>query len=116
MDSPQARTLLKSTENKPADTVKPIKGQYVVVKLCGGKKCIRHYVATVLSDDGSDEYTVKFLKRISGKAFIFPIRDDISVIDATDIVFLLSSPTVDEKQETEYYFNDSRLSKFKNLV
>lgn len=99
----------------PVDSMKPAKGNYVIVKLCG-KKYIRHYVAVVLSDDGSDEYTVKFLKRSSGKSFIFPTKDDISVVDAADILHILDNPTVLDKQETEYCFNDAKLLEFKTLV
>lgn len=78
---------------------------YVVVKLCG-KKIVRHYVARVVSFDGFNEYTVTFMKKTASRAFMFPEREDISVVERSDIKKVLHQPVFNEKSD-EFYFRDN---------
>lgn len=81
------------------------KDAFILVKLCG-KKIIRHYIAQVLSVDQNDEFTVSFLKKTRTGFFAFPERLDISVIDRSDIMKILSKPHLNE-MKSEYSFEDT---------
>lgn len=90
---------------------------YVIVKFCT-KKFTKHYIGVVQStklDDYPNDYLIKFLKKKTDDTnkFFFPDRDDVSLVDKTNIVTVLPSPTIGHRG---YYIFDSDLFKlFNNL-
>lgn len=83
--------------------------------VCHGKnireKITRHYVARILSVDEEQEYTVSFIKKVPHKSFLFPDKQDIAVIDETEIR-MVPNPKFNEGDE---YIFSKDLSSFFNL-
>lgn len=63
-------------------------------------------------DEYPDDLLFRFLKKETQKIFVFPIKDDISLVNKSDIVSVLPSPLVDEQEQ--YRFSTD-LSVLKNL-
>lgn len=97
-------------ENLSATTIIPQINDYVVVKFAG-KKSIKHYIGLVLSKDGN-EFSLKYMRRVTGNKFIFPTIDDISVVDQSDIVFILKQPDLNNRN---YYVFTTDLDNISNL-
>lgn len=63
-----------------------------------GKKVIKYYVRLIISRSVG-EYTVKFMKKSGDNKFIFPEREDVSVVDAHDICRILGQPEVNNSHQ-----------------
>lgn len=99
-----------------ATPLQPKTNDFVVVKFTN-KKFISHFVGVVQithMDEYPDDLLIRFLKKQTKKPgiFVFPMRDDISLVNKSDIVSVLPAPLVDEQEQ--YRFCTS-LSMFKNL-
>lgn len=88
----------------------PNRNDYVVVRLTG-KKVMKHFVGVVLEIDLNKELTVKFLKKCGPNKFLFPDKDDISLVMPSEIVCVLSTPSLNKIKE--YTFPN--LPKLENL-
>jgi hypothetical protein len=75
----------------------PSSGNFVVVEFATKKRKL-HYVGFILGreGEGSDEWTVKFMRKVAGSSdtFVFPDQDDISPVNLSDIKDTLLSPIV----------------------
>lgn len=74
---------------------------------------MKHYIALVLSDDGCQEYTVKYMRRSSSNKFIFPNIDDISTVEVSDVVGILDQPMLNNRGQ--YMFSND-LNNYENLI
>ncbi|GBM60496.1 hypothetical protein AVEN_212047-1 [Araneus ventricosus] len=95
-----------SDSNNPlANAIKNIfQNDYVVIKLAG-KKSVRFYVGVIISQDAFDEYTVKFMRKCGKDKFTFPENDDIAEVDSSNIVNVLSQPSLNKREQ--YVFNEN---------
>lgn len=92
---------------------KPKRSDYVVVQFIG-KKSIKHYIGLIMSENNSEECTIKFMRKSSGKnKFIFPTVEDIAVVEITDVVHILKQPMLDARNH--YIFEIKDIQRFKNL-
>lgn len=68
-------------------------GEYALVKFTTDKRSLKYYVREILSE-GDNELQMKFRRKVkdSAASFAFPEKDDISTIDANDIILLLGQP------------------------
>ncbi|GBM61367.1 hypothetical protein AVEN_112247-1 [Araneus ventricosus] len=93
------------SNNPPANAIKNIvQNDYVVIKLAG-KKSVRFYVGVIISQDAFDEYTVKFMRKCGKDKFTFPENDDIAEVDLSNIVNVLSQPSLNKREQ--YVFNEN---------
>ncbi|GBO09255.1 hypothetical protein AVEN_191868-1 [Araneus ventricosus] len=93
------------SNNPPANAIKNIfQNDYVVIKLAG-KKSVRFYVGVIFSQDAFDEYTVKFMRKCGKDKFTFPENDDIAELDSSNIVNVLSQPSLNKREQ--YVFNEN---------
>ncbi|GBN14955.1 hypothetical protein AVEN_267167-1 [Araneus ventricosus] len=93
------------SNNPPANAIKNIfQNYYVVIKLAG-KKSVRFYVGVIISQDAFDEYTVKFMRKCGKDKFTFPENDDIAEVDSSNIVNVLSQPSLNKREQ--YVFNEN---------
>ncbi|GBM24419.1 hypothetical protein AVEN_192729-1, partial [Araneus ventricosus] len=93
------------SNNPPANAIKNIfQNDYVVIKLAG-KKSVRFYVGVIISQDAFDEYTVKFMRKCGKDKFTFPENDDIAEVDSSNIVNVLSQPSLNKREQ--YVFNEN---------
>ncbi|GBM07913.1 hypothetical protein AVEN_96523-1 [Araneus ventricosus] len=93
------------SNNPPANAIKNIfQNDYVVIKLAG-KKSVRFYVGVIISQDAFDEYTVKFMRKCGKDKFTFPENDDIAEVDSSNIVNVLSQPSLNKREH--YVFNEN---------
>ncbi|GBN99584.1 hypothetical protein AVEN_241090-1 [Araneus ventricosus] len=93
------------SNNPPANSIKNIfQNDYVVIKLAG-KKSVRFYVGVIISQDAFDEYTVKFMRKCGKDKFTFPENDDIAEVDSSNIVNVLSQPSLNKREQ--YVFNEN---------
>lgn len=68
-------------------------GMYVVVQFNTKKTC-RHFVGIILENEDEDQnLTVKFCKK-NEQGFVFPERDDISLVNFFDIKTVLPNPVI----------------------
>lgn len=88
----------------------PTADDYVVVRL-RGKKVVKNFVGFVLRIDDNEELTVKFMKKCGFNRFIFPDKDDTSVVMPDEIVCVLNSPCLNKKDEYSF----TNLPKLENL-
>ena len=68
-------------------------GQYVLVKFVTPKRSYKYYIGEILSKN-SEELHVKFMRKVKGSAasFAFPEQEDVSIINADDVILLLGQP------------------------
>lgn len=66
---------------------------FVLVRFCT-KKNIKHYIGQVQREDDDGDLEVKFLRKSTNGAFIFPLVDDISSVLLSDIVKVLNTSKV----------------------
>ncbi|GBM50647.1 hypothetical protein AVEN_61366-1 [Araneus ventricosus] len=93
------------SNNPPANAIKNIvQNDYVVIKLAG-KKSERFYVGVIISQDAFDEYTVKFMRKCGKDKSTFPENDDIAEVGLSNIVNVLSQPSLIKREQ--YVFNEN---------
>ncbi|GBM46251.1 hypothetical protein AVEN_224817-1 [Araneus ventricosus] len=93
------------SNNLPANAIKNIvQNDYVVIKLAG-KKSERFYVGVIISQDAFDEYTVKFMRKCGKDKSTFPENDDIAEVGSSNIVNVLSQPSLNKREQ--YVFNEN---------
>lgn len=81
---------------------------YVIVKL-SGKKSVRYFLALIVSCDDQD-FTVKYMKKISSNKFVFE-GEKLWTVLKNDIIGKLNQPTINNREL--YIFND--INKFNNI-
>lgn len=91
---------LKKTlkEDKTECSIDPKVNDFVIVRLIS-KKCSKYFVGLVLNIDKHLNFTVKFLKKIHENKFVFPEKDDISIIDLDEIVSILNLPNLNKREQ-----------------
>lgn len=92
----------------------PKQNDYVVVQF-EGKKSRKHYIGIVHSqlEDSPQEYVIRFLRRITAtNKFFYPSLDDTSVIHKNNIVTILPTPTLNNREQ---YIFDMNSIQFDNL-
>ena len=76
---------------------------FVIVKFQTSKKIVKYYVGLIqaLVADGN-EFVINFLRRSGQEFFTFPEKDDISVIDKGDAVFILCQPNLNNRGQYSF--------------
>lgn len=76
---------------------------FVITKIVRKKKTHHHYVGMVVKKF-NDELLISFFKKSTSNFFVFPEKEDISHVELSDIVTVLSSPNVNNRGY--YHFDD----------
>ena len=76
---------------------------FVIVKFQTSKKIVKYYVGLIqaLVADGN-EFVINFLRRSGQEFFTFPEKDDISVIDKGNVVFILCQPNLNNRGQYSF--------------
>jgi hypothetical protein len=87
-------------DNSEEDSLSIKMNDFVIVKFQTSKKVVKYYVGLIqaLVADGN-EFVINFLRRSGQEFFTFPEKDDISVIDKGDVVFILCQPNLNNNIE-----------------
>lgn len=102
LSGPSKRLSYSDVYSDDSQEELPVKvkvNDYVISKIAG-KKSIHNYVG-VVTKKFNDELLVKFMKKSANK-FVFPLTDDISLIELPDIVTVLDQPTVNNRQQYQF--------------
>nr|CAD7447743.1 unnamed protein product [Timema bartmani] len=67
------------------------------------RKLLKSLLAGQKAVDPHEEFTVSFLKNSFGEKFVFPEKEDISVIDMSDIVQVLNPPTINKRGQHMFH-------------
>ncbi|GBL88743.1 hypothetical protein AVEN_158880-1 [Araneus ventricosus] len=94
-----------SMQNYFNDCLKNPKVNYYIIVTLSGKKSFHYYIGLVLQHH-DEELVVKFMKKSSGKKFVFPEIEDISSIDLKDIICILNQLLVNNRQHYEFIINE----------
>lgn len=76
---------------------------FVITKIVNTKKTHHHYVGMVVKKF-NDELLISSLKKSTSNFFVIPEKEDISHVELSDIVTVLSSPNVNNRGH--YHFDD----------
>lgn len=97
------KELVNSDSDSPDEEVDQIEeqvldtsieaGAYALVRFTTDKRSLKYYVGEILSVE-DNELQLKFMRKVKGSAasFAFPEKDDVSTVDANDIILLLGQP------------------------
>ena len=88
---------------------------YVIVKFLGRKNQIQHYIGIIQAEEHPNDYVIKFFRRMGdSNKFITPLLEDVSLVEKKDIVNLLPTPMINNRDQ--YIFEGVNLSTYENLA
>nr|XP_023019709.1 longitudinals lacking protein isoform X6 [Leptinotarsa decemlineata] len=88
-------------------SLKVKENDYVVVKLCG-KKSSKYYIGVVQTILPSNEYSVKFMRKRGENKFVFPDIEDVSLVMSNEIITVLDTPVLNNRQQYIFEKLDSK--------
>ena len=75
----------------------PKVGDFIIASFHIGRRLVQYHALVVSPEDHSVELQEGEYLRNSGNTFVFPVRDDISVISVQNLVEVLPPPTIDDR-------------------
>ena len=90
----------------------PKVGDFIITSFYIGMRLVQCHVVVLPEDHSMElqegEIVVRYLRN-SGNTFVFPVRDDISVVCVQNVVEVLPPPTIDNRGQHFFCFLDFTL-------